>query len=309
MSDPIHVRYRPQGLDDVIGQDAVCNSLRNLLAHPEKLPHCYVFCGPSGTGKTTLARIVGKALECSPYEVDAARFSGVEQMRTLVSELKFSPVASKRSLVILDEVHALSKAAWQPLLLATEEPPAHLFWALCTTEPERIPQTIRTRSIFFTLRPVPWDLLASYLEEIASVEKMKIPKEHIEIAARTARGSVRQGLVFLAAIAGASSKSEAIQLMQAAELSGEDSPALDLARMLCSRKGLSWEAICRALDSIEEKGISQDTAAIVVSKFAESFARRAKSIKEAEPALAVLQAFKGANSILLAAGELLIGGE
>lgn len=310
MSEPLHIKWRPQSLDDVIGQDAAVNNLRRLF-EAKRVPHTFLFTGPSGTGKTTLARIVAASLGVAPgnlFEVDAARYSGIDQMRELLSTAQYKPMVPGPVFYIIDEAHALSKASWQTLLLATEQPPAHLYWAFCTTESEKVPKTIRTRSHAYDLKPVKWDLLAEFLGIVADEEKLRVKKEFIDFAARKAAGSVRQGLVFLSLLDGIIDKDEALRLVEDAEaMAGE---AIDLARMIVSGRGFTWPAARKLLAEMED--VAPETIRLTVLNYATAALLKTDSPGEAQKLLAVLDAFSkppGAGEkhapLLLAIGTLL----
>ena len=151
---PLHLKYRPTNLDEVIGQNAVVQSLKQQLTG-QSTPHAFLFLGPSGVGKTSIARILAGMMKCDDaniLEIDAATHSGVENMRSVTQMAQYRGIGeSPNKFIIVDEVHALSKATFQSLLLSIEEPPPHVYWALCTTEPDKIPTTIKTRCAAYDL--------------------------------------------------------------------------------------------------------------------------------------------------------------
>lgn len=207
-------KYRPQRFADVIGQEHVSQTLANAIA-AGRIAHAYLFCGPRGTGKTTLARIFAKALNCTGgptadfdvadskcveiaegrsldvMEIDGASNNGVEQVRELRETCKFSPASSKFKIYIIDEVHMLSTAAFNALLKTLEEPPAHVKFMFATTDPEKVLPTILSRCQRFDLRRIPAALIVSHLTTIAKQEGVKIDDAALHAIARGADGGMR----------------------------------------------------------------------------------------------------------------------
>ena len=190
-------KYRPQRFADVVGQEHVTQTLANAIAQ-KRIAHAYLFCGPRGTGKTTIARIFAKALNCTGgpkvdfddsdtrvqeitegraldvLEIDGASNNGVEQVRELRETCKYSPANSQFKIYIIDEVHMLSTAAFNALLKTLEEPPAHVKFMFATTDPEKVLPTILSRCQRFDLRRIPSALITKHLAEIAGKEKVTI---------------------------------------------------------------------------------------------------------------------------------------
>lgn len=310
--DPLHVRLRPATLGDVVGHTAIVKALGNLLSG-KNVPHSFLFTGPSGVGKTTLARIVGTLIGVAKdgrVEIDAARYSGVDNIRSIITGSQFSSLSETgRKLIIIDEAHRLSKGAWDSLLLSVEEPPLHVWWAFCSTEPDKIPKTIQTRCHAFDLKPLKWDELAEYLEEVVQQERLSIPAGMAEIIARRSNGSARQALVYLSSITGVTNKNEALRLIESVD--SEEGTPIQLARMVCTGRGFSWPAACALVQSMSDE--SPETLRLVIVNYATSMIMGAKTMSEAEAQrlLAVLQAFAGPyNSserqapLLLALGTL-----
>ena len=207
-------KWRPQKFGDVVGQLHVIRTLRNAIAG-NRVGHAYLLVGPRGIGKTTIARIFAKAINCeNPHdgepccecssckalaeessldviEIDAASRNSVEHMRALSEEAYHMPVASKYKIYIIDEVHILSKAAWNALLKTVEEPPAHVKFIFATTEAHLVLPTIVSRCQRFDLRPIAGNLILNRLKMIAESENVKIAPEALSAIARAAEGGMR----------------------------------------------------------------------------------------------------------------------
>lgn len=309
---PLHLKYRPDNFDDIVGQDAVVANLRALFDQ-NRVPHSFLFTGPAGTGKTTLARIIAKNLDCEDInvlEIDAARYSGIDSMREILTGAQYVALgASNRKVIIIDECHALSKATWQTLLKKVEEPEDHLYWVFCTTEAEKVPKTIRTRCHAYDLKPVQWDMLAAYLEEVIALEGLQIDQNFVHIAARRADGSVRQGLVFISMLNGIVEKADALRLLDDFEV--QDTAPVSLARALV--KGCRWNDARAILLQLED--IAPETIRMTVLTYTTAALKNTESEKDAERLLAILSYFstqpwnasERLAPALLAVGHLTLG--
>ncbi len=207
-------KYRPQRFGDVVGQEHVTQTLANAIEQ-KRIAHAYLFCGPRGTGKTTIARIFAKCLNCTGgpkinfaaddprcleiaegrsldvLEIDGASNNGVEQVRELRETCKYAPASSPFKIYIIDEVHMLSTAAFNALLKTLEEPPAHVKFLFATTDPEKVLPTILSRCQRFDLRRIPSALIVKHLAHIAKQEKVKIDEPALLAIARGADGGMR----------------------------------------------------------------------------------------------------------------------
>ena len=216
----LYRKWRPKVFDDVIGQEHITETLKTQVKTGH-LSHAYIFIGTRGTGKTTCARILAKAVNCeSPIngnpcnqcktcrgiddgsildivELDAASNTGVDNVRDLKEEAVFSPAAAKKRVYIIDEVHMLSLAAFNALLKIIEEPPSHLMFILATTELQKVPATILSRCQRHSFRRIPTQRLAAYLGEIARREKLQLDESAAMQIGRLAEGGVRDALSIL----------------------------------------------------------------------------------------------------------------
>jgi DNA polymerase III subunit gamma/tau len=207
-------KYRPQRFEDVVGQEHVTRTLAHAIEQ-KRIAHAYLFCGPRGTGKTTIARIFAKCLNCTDgpkvdfanndprcteiaegraldvLEIDGASNNGVEQVRELRETCKYAPASSRFKIYIIDEVHMLSTAAFNALLKTLEEPPEHVKFMFATTDPEKVLATILSRCQRFDLRRIPAALIAKHLTHIAELEKVTIDPTALYAIARGAEGALR----------------------------------------------------------------------------------------------------------------------
>lgn len=206
MSQALYRKYRSRSLDEVLGQDHVTNILRRALEQG-KIAHAYLLTGPRGVGKTSVARILAHEINQLPYdeeashldiiEIDAASNNGVDDIRVLREKAQVAPVSAPKKIYIIDEVHMLSKPAFNALLKTLEEPPAHVVFILATTDADKLPATILSRVQQFFFRPIPVDIMARQLMTIAEKEGFAIEADAARLIAERSRGGFRDGISML----------------------------------------------------------------------------------------------------------------
>lgn len=206
MSQALYRKYRSRSLDKVLGQDHVTNILRRALEQG-KIAHAYLLTGPRGVGKTSVARILAHEINQLPYdedashldiiEIDAASNNGVDDIRALREKAQVAPVSAPKKIYIIDEVHMLSKPAFNALLKTLEEPPAHVVFILATTDADKLPATILSRVQQFFFRPIPTNIMARHLMTIAEKEGFSIEEDAARLIAERSRGGFRDGISML----------------------------------------------------------------------------------------------------------------
>lgn len=196
MSNTLYLKYRPQTLGEIIGQEEIVNVLKNSIAK-ENISHAYLLTGTRGTGKTTTARAFAKELGIHKddiLELDAASNNGVEEIRAITEGVYTLPFFSKYKMYILDEAHMITKQAGNALLKTLEEPPAHCIFVLCTTDPEKMLETILSRCVKFNLKSPTQEVLSKFLQQVSNSEGAKIDVEALNLIAFSGNGSYRDAL-------------------------------------------------------------------------------------------------------------------
>ncbi len=195
----LYRKYRPKNFDEVLGQDHIVGILKNAVKLG-RISHAYLFSGPRGTGKTSVARILAKEAGCSEMdliEIDAASSRGIDEIRSLREAVNFVPLQGKIKVYIIDEVHMLTKEAFNALLKTLEEPPSHVIFILATTELEKVPETIVSRCQSFSFYKIPENVLRKFIFNIAKKEGFEIDDEAASLIALSSEGSFRDGLGLL----------------------------------------------------------------------------------------------------------------
>jgi DNA polymerase-3 subunit gamma/tau len=280
-------KWRPRDFASLVGQEHVVKALRHALEQ-NRLHHAYLFTGTRGVGKTTLARILAKCLNCETgitpepcgkcgacseidggrfpdlIEIDAATNTGIDEMRALQDNAAYVPVRGRFKVFVIDEVHMLSKPAFNSMLKTLEEPPAHIKFILATTDPQKIPVTVLSRCLQFNLKQMPRAAIAAHLDKVLTEEKVTFEREALPLIARAAAGSMRDALSLLdQAIAhgggklaaggvremlGAVDETYLLRLLEA--LAGGDGPAMAAIADEMQARSLSFDAALQDLASL-----------------------------------------------------------
>lgn len=192
-------KYRPREFSDVVSQLSVVKILEKQIELGE-FKNCYLFCGPSGTGKTTIARILANKInngEGEPIEIDAASNNGVDKIREIVATANERALDCEYKVIILDETHVLTSQSWQVFLKCLEEPPKYTIFIFCTTDPQKIPATILNRIMRFNLTKIPTNLIRDRLEYICKEEKLTNYETSIDYISKLANGGMRDAISLL----------------------------------------------------------------------------------------------------------------
>lgn len=272
MSQAFYRKWRPMQWEEVVGQEHVIHTLKNAIRQ-KRIVHAYLFAGPRGTGKTTTARLLAKAVNCLAeketdqpcnqcehclainegrfldlIEIDAASNTSVDDVRDLREKINFSPSSGRYKVYIIDEVHMLSNAAFNALLKTLEEPPAHAIFILATTEAHKIPATVISRCQRHDFRRIPLNFILGELKHIVSEEKIKAEAEALTLIARQATGSMRDAISLLDQLA---SSGEPLTLALALSMLGSaaSEQVLALVQAIVNRQPADGiQAIQLALD-------------------------------------------------------------
>lgn len=258
MYTALYRAYRPETFEEILGQEHIVKILKNQI-ETGSVSHAYLFCGTRGTGKTTTARILAKAVNClsegqkpcgtCPHcaaikngsfmdviEIDAASNNGVENIRELRESVKYPPAVGRKKVYIIDEVHMLSSGAFNALLKTLEEPPEHVMFILATTEPQKLPQTILSRCMRLDFRRVPQTVIAEDMIDICNRRGIELSRDGAMLLANCADGSVRDGLSLLdQVLAGGDKTVDREKVLEYVGTTGEDF-FIDLTELVLLKK-------------------------------------------------------------------------
>lgn len=246
---PYHIDYRPNTLDEIIGNESIVKSIKSLQ---DSIPHCLLFYGKSGCGKTTIARIIAlDLLKCSDHdytEINTSNNRGIDTARDIMRTMHYSPMNGKSKVIVFDEVHQSTKDFQNALLKALEDTPKHVYFILCTTDPQKLLPTIRNRCMTFEVRSLNDSEMLRLLEEVMSKENKTVGAGILNSIMTKAEGCSRQALIMLEQIINLDPKDrrKAIQ-----NIKTQEEKIIDLCRALLARE--KWERISSILKSIEDE--------------------------------------------------------
>jgi DNA polymerase III subunit gamma/tau len=303
------VKYRPKTFKEVVGQDEIIRSLRQILK--KATSHSFLLVGPSGVGKTTIARLLayelGAANPGDITEVDAGQFTGIDDVRALTASLKYKPIGgSQVKTVIVNECHRLTIAAQDALLAALEEPASHTYFILTTTDGSKIRAAIKTRCTAYELKLVSNNTLFDLLASICDLEKFTATDAVLELCVKEAYGSPRQAIANLAICSGVTERETAATLLRSAHTEGHE--AIDLCRAIM--KGADWDQVAPILVGLQEQ--NPESIRQVVRAYMTKTILESKHEGTRVTALNILEVFSqpftvydGISPVVLAVGKLL----
>lgn len=268
MSQVLYRKYRPEKWSEVIGQDHIVSVLKSS-SEKKTIAHAYLFSGSRGTGKTTLARIFAKSLGISPndiYEIDAASNRGIDDIREIRDGVHVLPLNSPYKAYIIDEVHMLTKEAFNALLKTLEEPPAHAIFILATTETDKIPETVVSRCQVFSFKKPSQDILKKSITNVAKQEGYSIEPNASDVISVLAEGSFRDALGILQKVLG-SVETKKVSLKEVEDITGAPKSTLVFSFIQSILKGDKDSALL-SIHKAKQDNISMKIfLALILEKF------------------------------------------
>lgn len=246
----LYRKYRPGTLDEMVGNEATIKALKKEL---ENGSHVFLMTGPAGCGKTTLARIIAKEVgagELSIREVNSADNRGIDTAREIMEQMRFNPSDGSSMVWILDEMHMITTAGQNALLKALEDTPSHVYFFLCTTDPQKLIEPLKTRCSTIKVSPLNNDEMTYLLKRTARAEKIKIGSEVYEKICELANGGSRKGLKLLAKVIYLDSDEERLEVLEKTGDESETPETIELCRALIS-KGCNWSKLAGILRELD----------------------------------------------------------
>jgi DNA polymerase III gamma/tau subunit len=246
----LYRKHRPRTLGAVVGQEHAVAQLKEM-GKANRLPHVILFSGPSGTGKTTISRILKEKLECSDscfHEINAADSRGIDTVRDIRQRMGIAPIGGKTTIYLIDEAHKLTNDAQNGFLKILEDTPSHVYFFLATTDPQKLIATIKTRCTEIALKPVSQAALKTLVQTVAEKEDKEVADEVADKIAEYAEGSARGALVILHRILGLETKEEQLESIEKGAVKNQ---SIDLCRALINKT--SWKEVAKILEGLKDQ--------------------------------------------------------
>lgn len=251
---PLHTKYRPEFLENMIGNKAIKNTLESIFSRKTGLPHAFLFIGPTGCGKTTFSRIIKNHLGCSDYdyaEFNVANVRGIDTIREIAMNCQLAPLDGKSRVFLLDEAAKLTNDAQHALLKLLEDPPSHVFFVLATTDPGKLLSTVRNRCIIMQVGKLTKIEIIELLKFVIEKENASLPPEAIQEIARISDGCPRQALVILDSVIDIEDDQKLLESVQT--FTPKESSIIEICRILVDKKqGKKWNLIADILKNLDD---------------------------------------------------------
>jgi DNA polymerase III subunit gamma/tau len=249
---PLHLKYRPQSFDEMVGNESTIDSLRSILSRESGEVRSFLFIGQSGCGKTTMARILSKELNCAEEdfkEFNSANVRGIDTIREIAESCNYAPMIGRIKIYLLDECHKITPDAQHALLKLLEDTPEHVRFILCTTDPEKLLKTIRTRCSTFHLSPLRRNQTLKLLRWVCEQEKVDVPQKVLGKIAEFCDGSPRQAIVMLDQVIDIDSEEVSLQMLMDTTI--DETTTLELSQALLNKS--KWETIASIVGKIDDE--------------------------------------------------------
>jgi len=289
MSRSLYTVYRPENWDEIVGNEAVVESISKLFEREAGIPNAILLHGPSGTGKTTVARIIKNVLGVANQdykELDFSSFGGIDTVRELQDKSRYKPLQSKFKIYVIDEIQGASQSAMQGLLKWLEDCPKHVIIILATTDPQKILKTIKTRCNIFQMKLLNNEEMKVLIEWVLDNEEVKLPKKVISAVVKYAEGSPRRALTLLDNVIEIEDEEIALSIIDSDGGEGAKE-IIDLCRMLVDSQ-TTWKQYQSILSGIKDE---PESVRYFVLSYFNTVALREKSEKKVTRAIAVMECF------------------